>query len=124
MPQQISLFRGTRGGEWDDLAPFQDAYFPPEYEPGLEALFRADGHLAATGRLKSDIPCPYRVGHELYSTPLESRQLRLFEVGPTPLSLSCNCPRAHVLLKDLGQRLPKCSRERCPVLFILNRQHA
>lgn len=120
MSQQIALFKGSRGAEYDDLAPFRDAYFPEEYRLGLEALFRADVHLAATGRLKSDTRCPYRVGRDLYSAPLESRQLRLFgDYEPTPLMLLCDCPRARSLLEDVGQRLPHCSKNRCPVRFLV-----
>jgi hypothetical protein len=116
MSQQIALFRGLRGGEYDDLTPFRQAYFPSEYLPGLEALYRAEGHLAATGRLQSDAPCPYRAGKDLFFVPPPGRQLRLFDEGePMPVALNCDCPQSHILLRAVGQRIPTCAKNRCPV---------
>jgi hypothetical protein len=129
MPQQLCLIEVPRGTyheehgstDYDDLAPFRNAYFPAEYRLGLEALFRAEGHLAATGRLKSDTPCPYRAGGiEFYALPLLGPQRLLFDENQrVPLALTCDCPKSHMLVNDLGQRQPKCSKHRCPVRAIV-----
>ncbi|GEM_PF-2817322 len=120
MAQQIALFQGLRGGDYDDLKPFEKMNFPVEFVAGLEALFRADDYLASNNQLKSDVVCPHRVGKDLYAIPLPNRQLRLFgDAEPAPVELMCDCPRARSLLMDLGKRLPPCSKNRCPVRTVL-----
>ncbi|HEX8994281.1 MAG TPA: hypothetical protein VF803_03450 [Candidatus Paceibacterota bacterium] len=123
MPQQLALFSGLRGGDWDDLTPYRSAYFPPERLEGLEDLFRLDIHRVATGQLKSEKVCPYRAGHDLYVIP--SHEGHLFDdYEPVPLTLHFDCPNAHALVRDVGRRLPQCSPNRCPVRFALNRNNA
>ena len=94
--------------EEEDLAPRdplkQDFYLGDELVPAVEELFRNE---LGDPRTNSEIPCPYRAGKT-------SRSI--------PLTLTCECPATHVLIKALGRGVPLCGEYRCPVRSALSQQ--
>lgn len=95
MPQQRDLFR-------DDDKPIgpHPPFLDQDFVPAIEALFRRETSGIDT---RSDTPCPLSVN----------------ETTPPIIDRVCECPLAHELVKKLGEGLPRCSANRCPVRIVL-----
>jgi hypothetical protein len=101
MGKQRDLFRPDPYDDDEvDLTP-KDPHFDRDFIPATEALFRVE---TSDVRTRSNTPCPFRVGKV-------ERTLSL--------TLTCECPESHALVKRLGSGIPRCSERRCPVRIVL-----
>jgi hypothetical protein len=71
------------------------------FVPALEALFQRETAHPGT---HSDVECPLRTRRTFF--------LR-------PVVITCECPDSHTLVRMLGENVPKCTANKCPVRIML-----
>jgi hypothetical protein len=84
-----------------DESPLREFTFDKDFLPTVEALFRKE---TSDPRTRSTDSCPFRIGETFFMKSPE---------------LMCECPASHALVKALGNNIPRCSENRCPVRIVL-----
>jgi len=95
--RQRDLFQ-TESGLGSPREPYLDEIFLR----AVEELFLKE---TSDPRTRSTVTCPLWADPSMFSKPM---------------TLTCECPTAHAVVKTLGKNIPRCSQSRCPVRMVLS----